>query len=150
ENAAGGLRVEEGDLRSPRAGPGLLVDDVKPRRPGVSHRLLDVGHPQGDVMQAGAAPRHELGDVALVDHLLISVGHAVFQDLEVGVAYPGEGRAQATIGILLLEAVDLEAELVAEDLDVLAEIRGGDADVIDAEDAHAQASGCIDAVSPCP
>src|SRR5262245_1375668 len=111
EDASRGLRVDEGDLRSARARPRLLVDDVKPRRPGVPHGLFDVGDPQGDVMQAGAAPRHERGDVPLVDHFLLAVGHAILQDFEVRVAHPGEGRAQAAIRILFLEVVDLQAEL---------------------------------------
>jgi NADPH-dependent 2,4-dienoyl-CoA reductase/sulfur reductase-like enzyme len=39
------------------------------------------------------------------------------------------------------DVVDLEAELAAEDLDVLPEIPRRDADMVDAEDAHAQSSG---------
>ena len=73
--------------------------------------------------------------------LLVTVGHAVLEDLEVGVPDASEGRAQASVRVLFLEAVDLEPELVAEDLDVLGEVSRGDADVIDAEDAHGSPSG---------
>ena len=84
-------------------------------------------------MQPFSASRHELRDVPLVDHLLIAVGHPVLEELEVRVAHPGEGRTEATVGVLLVDVVDLEAPLVAEDLEVPAQVRGGDADVVDAE-----------------
>ena len=130
--------VEEGDLRAPRAGTRRVVDDGETRGLGVADRLFDVGHAERDVVEALAAPGDELRDVPLVDDLLVAVGHAVFQDLDIRVADAGEGRAQAAVGVLLLDVVDLEAELVAEDLDVLPEIPRRDADVIDAEDAHAR------------
>jgi hypothetical protein len=114
--------VQKRDLRASRAGPRRLVDDGQPRGPGVTHGLVDVGHAERDVVEALAAPGDELRNVALVDHLLVSVGHAVLENLEVGVAHSREGRAEPPVRVLLLDVVDLEAELVAEDFDVLPEI----------------------------
>src|SRR5713101_595741 len=142
ENTAGGARVQERDLRSASAWTRRLVDHVKPRGAGVAHRLFDVGDAERDVVQALATPGDELRDVALVDHLLVTVGHAVLEDLEVGVPDAGEGRAQASVRVLFLDVVDLEPELVAEDLEVLAQVSRGDADMVDAQDAHGYPSGC--------
>src|ERR1700682_5065089 len=136
EDAARGLRVQERDLRAPRAGTRRLVDDGEARGLGVTHSLFDVGDAERDVMEALAAPRDEPRDVALVDHLLVAVGHAVLEDLEVGVAHAREGRAEPSVGVLLFHIMDLEAELVAEDLDVLPEVPRRDADVVDAENAQ--------------
>jgi hypothetical protein len=101
-----------------------VVPDTRmpPRRPG-------------DVMQPLPAPRHEPRDVPLVDHLLIAVGHPILEELEIRVAHPSEGRAKAAVRVLLVDVADVEAQLVAEDLEVPAQIRRRDADVVDAGNA---------------
>ena len=86
EDASRGLGVKEGDLRSPGPRARHVVDDAESGGARVAHGFLDVGDPEGDVMQPLPAPRHEPRDVPLVDHLLIAVGPPVLEELEVRVA----------------------------------------------------------------
>ena len=123
EHAGGRGRAHEGDAGAADAAARLLVDQLEPSTLDRLERGVDVAHLIGDVVKAGAALREELAHRGVLAERRKQLD-VVLADVE-----------QRGLDALLLDdlAVDeLEAELLAPQLERGLELLDGDPDVVDA------------------
>src|SRR5687767_2889381 len=124
QDAPGVLGVDEVDPAAGRAAPGDVVEQPEAALAQRGADRLDIGHPEGELLQPCPGPPDELGDRGL--------GGQRGEQLDAGLPVAdGEHRLADTLFLVGLLVHRVHAEGLRVEGDRLVEIRDGDAHMVD-------------------
>src|SRR4051812_37927867 len=129
EHAAGGMRMDEGDVAAHQPGTGLLVDQLGATGCEPLELAGDVRHLESNVMHAGTAAVEEPPDRR--------VGTPRGEQLDALAADPHQRRVDSLV-LERLAQLELCAEQAAVGVDRLVQVGHCDAEVMDAAHGHSR------------